>query len=80
MAGYFPLKSLSLRDRRWTRPPVLIASARKPSSFNSYYHCPPSDSFSEGCKHRFDEVCFGLQVQHQTSLPHLASTSAGFDP
>src|SRR5580698_9589793 len=35
---------LSLRDRRWIRPPVLNAIARKPSSFNS--HAPPWGSFS----------------------------------
>src|ERR1039458_2065736 len=29
MAGYFLLKSLSLRERSWTRPPVLIASAHR---------------------------------------------------
>jgi hypothetical protein len=35
MAGYQALKSLLLRDRKRTRPPLLIASARKPSSFTS---------------------------------------------
>src|SRR5437016_12479134 len=40
MAGYLALKSLSLRDRRWTRPPLLIAWARKPSSFGSYRQSP----------------------------------------
>jgi hypothetical protein len=33
--GYLRLKSLLLRDRRWTRPPVFNATARKPSSFSS---------------------------------------------
>jgi hypothetical protein len=35
MAGYLELKSLSFRDRRQTRPPLLTAWARKPSSFSS---------------------------------------------
>jgi hypothetical protein len=35
-----------LRDRRWTRPPVFTASARKPSSFNSYAQAAPSGNFS----------------------------------
>src|SRR5436305_1422724 len=46
MAGYLALKSLSLRDRRWTRPAVLIASARKPSNFSSYNQASPSGNFS----------------------------------
>ena len=35
MAGYFAPKSLSLRERRWTFPPVLNATARKPANFTS---------------------------------------------
>jgi len=32
IAGYLRLKSLSLRERKWTRPPVLLATAWNPSS------------------------------------------------
>ena len=34
----------------WTRPPVLIACARKPSSFSSYAQDVPSGSLSACCK------------------------------
>jgi Protein of unknown function (DUF3072) len=44
--GYRALKSLSLRDRRWTTPSRLKAIARYPSSFSSYSHCSLSGSES----------------------------------
>src|SRR5688572_3060324 len=44
--GYRRLKSLSLRDRRWTTPSRLNAIARYPSSFSSYSHCALSGSAS----------------------------------
>jgi len=63
MAGYVGLKSLSLRDRSWTRPPLLIAWAREPSSLSSYIRPSPSGSFSARCQeHRFDEMRFDLLV------------------
>lgn len=33
--GYRALKSLSFRERSWTLPAILTASARQPSSFSS---------------------------------------------
>ena len=50
IAEYLCAKSLSFRDRRCKRRPLLIASARYPSSFNSYAHEPPSGNFSAGSK------------------------------
>src|ERR671912_108272 len=48
-SGYRPLKSLSLRDRRWTTPSRLNAIARYPSSFSSYSQCGLSGSESVRC-------------------------------
>ena len=45
-AGYLLLKSLLLRERRYTLPPDLIARARYPSSFSSTDHPGPSDRVS----------------------------------
>ena len=41
-AGYRFVKSLLLRDRRWSFPPVLNAMARYPSTFSSSCHRPRS--------------------------------------
>jgi hypothetical protein len=48
MEGYLRLKSLLLRERRWTPPPFLNASAQKPSNFSSYENDSPVGSCGVG--------------------------------
>src|SRR2546429_1508424 len=82
MAGYLALKSLSLRDRRWTRPPLFD---RLGAEAVELQFVPPQGTlgqvFGAQQEHRFDELDFDLAVRHPgTSLPQSPGLVLDFAP
>ncbi|MCU1326436.1 MAG: hypothetical protein JWN34_1806 [Bryobacterales bacterium] len=81
MAGYRPLKSLSLRERRWTFPPVL-----KPNGAESVQLqlSQPLGTLRQGCgklqQHRLDEAGLDRHLLSFLSRPgfFFAATRGAF--